>query len=350
MVVILYEEYDMKQTFIVHNTQYETDVSGGNFTVKSHPESYDVVFDSLPTSFTDKEVVLVDENVQKLYNISHDKIIVIKATEENKSIETVLDVCERLSTFDFDKGNTLVAIGGGIIQDIAAFTAKIYKRGIDWIFYPTTLLSQCDSCIGGKTALNFKNNKNQLALFSAPTKVVIDTNVLSTLSPLDIISGYGEIVKLFLVGGDFYVNRIHSVDIKTLIYYSLMIKKVIIENDEFELGDRKSLNYGHSFGHVIEPLTNYTIPHGEAVLLGIEIINQLFDKNPTITDLVSRFTSLDKIKHIDTDELVINLKNDKKVKNGVITFVRVPTPGTTVFQPTVINEELKTKLYEIFAR
>lgn len=339
----------MKQKFIIDNKEYVADSTiQRSFVIKSHPESYTVEFSSLPKTFSSTDILLVDENVQQLYNIQHDKIIVIKAIEENKSIETVLYVCEQLLQFEFDKGNTLVTIGGGIIQDIAAFAAKMYKRGINWVFYPTTLLSQCDSCIGGKTALNFKNNKNQLALFSAPTKIVIDTNFLHTLSEQDIISGYGEIVKLFLVGGQFYVDNMDTFDIETKIFHSLMIKKAVIEADEFEYGARKSLNYGHSFGHVIEPLTNYEIPHGEAVLLGIEIINQLFDKNPEITKIVHRFTSLNKVKHLSPTSLVKHAKSDKKVKNGVITLIRVSTPGVTTFEPTKIDDVLEQRMYAVF--
>ena len=177
----------MTNTFYIDNTQFtlETEINDQLF-IKSHPENYVARFSKFENKFNNKQVVLVDKNVQQLYNINHDKMIVIEATEQNKSIETVLDVCETLTQYGFDKGFTLVVIGGGIIQDIGAFTSKIYKRGINWIFYPTTLLSQCDSCIGGKTALNFKSYKNQLALFSAPQEVIIDVNLLNTLSTNDI--------------------------------------------------------------------------------------------------------------------------------------------------------------------
>ena len=155
--------------------------------IKSFPENYNITFSKFDNNFTEKNVVLVDKNVRKLYNIHHSKLIEIEAIEENKSIETVLRVCEQLLEYKFDKGHTLIVIGGGILQDIGAFTAKMYKRGINWKFIPTTLLSQCDSCIGGKTALNFKTYKNQLALFSAPQQVTIDTRFLTTLNDKDII-------------------------------------------------------------------------------------------------------------------------------------------------------------------
>ena len=339
----------MMNKFIIQDTELEvstlkTDV----LTINSFPIKYNVYFEKFNNIFTDDQVVLVDKNVKELYNITHNKIIVVEALETNKNIETALSVCETLLSYNFDKGNTLVVIGGGIIQDIGAFTSKIYKRGIKWIYIPTTLLSQCDSCIGGKTALNFFKYKNQLALFSAPNKVIIDTNFLKTLTPLDITSGYGEIIKLFLTGGDWYINNFDNFTLEELIFHSLSIKKAVIEYDEFEKLERKSLNYGHSFGHVIETITDYKIPHGEAVMLGIEIINRIYTNSPIITNLINKFTSLDKLKSIDVDKLVNGLKTDKKVENGVISLVIINSPGVTTFINQPINEILKNKVYELF--
>jgi 3-dehydroquinate synthase len=339
----------MINKFTIQNTELYADTTiQDKITIKSHPQNYNVVFHKFTNSFQDNEVVLVDKNVQQLYNIQHSKMIVVEAIEENKCIETVLNVCEKLMDFDFDKGCTLIVIGGGIIQDIGAYTAKTFRRGINWIFYPTTLLSQCDSCIGGKTALNFKTYKNQLALFSAPNEVIIDTDFLNTLSDKDIMSGYGEIIKLFLTGGQYYIDNFDNFTILEKIYHSLSIKKAVVECDEFEKLERKSLNYGHSFGHVIETLTNYNIPHGEAVMLGIEIINKIFTKSPAISSIISRYTTLDKIKNIDVSKLVTGLKTDKKVANGSISFVVVPQPGITVFLYNTIDKSLENLVHEIF--
>lgn len=338
------------QTFNINGVELTADDEfKSTFTINSHPESYTVHFKPFQNSFEETDVVLVDSNVQRLYSVNHDKMIVVDATEENKSMESVLSICQQLLQFNFNKGNRLVVIGGGIIQDLGAFTAKVFKRGVDWVFYPTTLLSQCDSCIGGKTALNFSSYKNQLALFSAPSEVIIDTEFLKTLTKEDMISGYGEIVKLFLTGGQRYVDMIESNNIDELIFHSLSIKKSVIEYDEFEKSERRSLNYGHSFGHVIEPMTDYEIPHGEAVMLGIEIINQIFDKNPVVTNLVSKFTSLEKIRGLDVKKLVEGVKTDKKAVKNFITFVRVPQPGTTIFTDTQFDETLVEKVNEVFA-
>jgi 3-dehydroquinate synthase len=335
--------------FIIQNTPLSTSPELlDSLCIKSFPKNYNVYFKNFKNDFKTNEVVLVDKNVQNLYNINHTKLISIEATEENKSIETVLEVCKQLMEFGFDKGGTLIVIGGGIIQDIGAYTAKTFKRGIKWKYYPTTLLSQCDSCIGGKTALNFLTYKNQLALFSAPDEVIIDINFLKTLDSQDIISGYGEIIKLFLIGGQYYIDNFDNFDIKTLIIHSLNIKKVVIELDEFEYNERKSLNYGHSFGHVIESMVNYSIPHGEAVMLGIELINKIFTKSQTITNLINKFTSLDKIKHLDINKLINGLKTDKKVTEGIISLVIVSIPGTTIFVNQLIDKSLEKLVYEIF--
>ena len=337
------------KTFSINETEFNVDENfKKSFNVNSHPEDYLVSFKSFENKFDALDVVLVDSNVCKLYGIYHDKLISIDVLEENKSIYTVLNICQELLSMNFNKGNRLVVIGGGILQDIGAFVSKIFKRGIDWVFYPTTLLSQCDSCIGGKTALNFNSQKNQLALFSAPKEVIIDINFLKTLSQKDIISGYGEIIKLFLIGGEYYVNMIDSINAEELIYHSLSIKKSIIEMDEFEKSERKSLNYGHSFGHVIEPMTDYEIPHGEAVLIGIEIINKLFDNNDSISKLISRFTSIDKIKSLNVNEIVNRLRTDKKSTNNSITLIRVVEPGKTLFTETEIDDNLMERVNAIF--
>ena len=317
-------------------------------TIESHPKSYDVHFEKFNNNFTEDQVVLVDANVQKLYNINHSKMIVIDAMETNKSIDTVLRVCEDLLVYGFDKGHTLIVIGGGIVQDIGAFTAKVYKRGINWVFVPTTLLSQCDSCIGGKTALNHLNYKNQLALFSAPNKVIIDTEFLNTLQPQDITSGYGEIVKLFLTGGSWYVDQFDEFTREEAIFHALSIKKAVVECDEFEDNERKSLNYGHSFGHVIESMTDYAIPHGTAVMLGIDIINKIYSSSDEVTKLVNKFTSIDLIKDIDVNKLVTKLKTDKKVSNGIISLVVVITPGVTIFVNQTIDKTLENVVHAVF--
>jgi 3-dehydroquinate synthase len=336
--------------FSIDNKQFNVcPIKKDKLLIQSHPKNYEVLFKEFNISdIKNTDVILIDKNIKNLYKIDHINTIEIEATENNKNIDTVLNVCEKLLSLNFDKGNTLYVIGGGIIQDLGAFISKIFKRGINWIYIPTTLLSQCDSCIGGKTALNFKNYKNQLALFSAPNQVIIDIKFLKTLSEKDITSGYGEIIKLFLMGGIYYIDNLEKFDLSTAIFHSLSIKKAVVEYDEFEKNERKSMNYGHSFGHAIESITNYSIPHGEAVLLGIELINRLFTKSSEITNIVSRFTDFNKLKGIQASKILEILKTDKKVMNEILSFVVLKEIGNTIFIKEKINNNLGERLNEIF--
>jgi 3-dehydroquinate synthase len=177
----------------------------------------------------------------------------------------------------------LVSIGGGITQDITGFLASTLYRGIRWIFIPTTLLAQSDSCIGSKTSLNYRNYKNLIGTFYPPCKVNVDIRFISTQNNIDFYSGLGEIVKLHVTGGRSYsdyiidklpliMNRQKEVLLKA-VRNSLLIKKSYIETDEFDKGRRNLLNYGHCFGHAIETATNFKITHGQAVVLGMILAN-----------------------------------------------------------------------------
>ncbi len=181
----------------------------------------------------------------------------------------------------------LLVVGGGIVQDVGGFAAHLFKRGLPWTYVPTTLLSQCDSCIGAKAGVNHGRFKNQLALFAAPRQVVIDPSLLATLAPLELRSGLGEIVKLHLTGGPFFADRLVAAfgaaggglpspeALRTLTWDSLVVKRAVIERDEFELDHRRALNYGHTIGHAIENLSGFAIPHGQAIGFGMAIVNRL---------------------------------------------------------------------------
>jgi 3-dehydroquinate synthase len=335
--------------FTVDNIKLETlDKYTDSLEIVSTPKNYNVFFKKFEYTFNEHDFLLIDNNIQAIYGICHKNQFILDATESNKNIDSTLKVCEWLCGKKFNKGHRLYVIGGGITQDIGAFVGSIYKRGINWIYVPTTLLSQCDSCIGGKTALNFHGAKNQLALFSAPSSVIIDTGFLDSLSQQDIINGMGEIIKFFIIGGENYLQNLDTYTRQEQIFHSLSIKKSVIEYDEFELNIRKCLNYGHSFGHAIEAATDYNIPHGEAVLLGIEIINKIFIKNDDISNIIYKYTSLDKIKNIKASTILNLLKEDKKTQLDQISFVVTERPGITNFIKVQLNELFIETLYEIF--
>jgi 3-dehydroquinate synthase len=178
------------------------------------------------------------------------------------------------------RGVDLVAIGGGIIQDITGFIASILYRGMDWVFYPTTLLAQADSCIGSKSSINIGSYKNQIGTFYPPHRVLIVSDVLKSLPWDEVRSGLGEVIKLQLIAGESgfeeLMNDLEKVTpkddggvISKWVERSMAVKKPYIEEDEWDRGIRNILNYGHTFGHAYESATKYAIPHGIAVLLGI---------------------------------------------------------------------------------
>jgi 3-dehydroquinate synthase len=264
-------------------------------TIQSHKGPYSVVFDDglLANSariLDAQSHFLVDANVASLYGerlrlvLDHPHALVIEATEENKSIERVIPVIERLLANKVRRDHALVAIGGGILQDITCFVASILLRGIPWKSVPTTLLAQADSCIGSKSSINIDRTKNSLGTFNPPEEVIVCSDFLSTLENRDIRSGLGEILKVHAIDSPAAYDRLAADydalwgDRGLLLAYvrqALLIKQRFIEADEFDRGVRNVLNYGHSFGHAIESATDYAVPHGIAVTMGMDLANRI---------------------------------------------------------------------------
>lgn len=234
--------------------------------------------------------IVVDDRVFHLYfdyfsDVLPERLMIIKAFEDKKIVETALAICEKMTEIPAKKNVTLISIGGGIIQDITGFAANILYRGIRWIFVPTTLLAGCDSCIGGKTSLNYKNYKNLLGTFYPPDEVRICSVFFQTLSKRDYESGLGEVVKFNIMAGQCGLDKIeHSMNsllekneivINEFVENSLSFKKKYIEADEFDKGERIKLNFAHTFGHAIESVTHYEIPHGTAVAIGMIMANDV---------------------------------------------------------------------------
>lgn len=323
--------------------------------------------------------MLIDEKVFSLYfsndqiekPLLSDRIYKANALEQFKTIDGVLEVVNFLSKHSFNRGNKLIVVGGGIIQDVGAFVSAIYQRGVKRISIPTTLLAMSDVCIGGKTGLNYLGLKNQLALISPPEKVIIHTGFLSTLSAEDIKSGLGEILKMMFLGGEdclkFFktvnpVNPVNPVNtmrsiMRSLICISLKIKKAVIEADELEKNIRKSLNYGHTFGHMIESLSEYKISHGKAVLLGMIAVNKLFTPQLSgkhehlIRSLLddSDFQLLQPLKQIDCKKIKEVLLKDKKSELDQITFVCLNEVGKSKLHKVVLTDSFLDSVKNILS-
>ncbi len=224
-----------------------------------------------------KVAIVTDSGVPKEYSravaslCEEAKIITFPQGEENKNIDTFAYICKELLTFSLQRKDAVVAIGGGVVGDMAGFAAASYMRGVDFYNIPTTLLSMVDSSIGGKTAIDFHGAKNILGAFYQPKGVLIDTDVLQTLDNRQFSSGLAEALKMALTSDkelfEMLENGLWESDIGEVIARALKIKKNIVEADEKESSLRKILNFGHTFGHGIEALGG--LYHGECVALGM---------------------------------------------------------------------------------
>lgn len=263
--------------------------------VQSHKGPYSLTFNSdllnnTMRLFEGTPHFIVDANVARLYPnqladiLNHSNVLIVEASEKNKSIQEVIPIIYKLIANKVRRGQTLVGIGGGIIQDITCFIASILLRGIEWKFVPTTLLAMTDSCIGSKSSINVGPTKNILGTYNPPTEIWICSKFLDTLTANEIFSGIGEIIKVHAIEGRKAFDQLSSdyhqllTDQQVLLHYiqaSLEIKKKIIEVDEFDQGTRNRLNYGHSFGHAIESATEFTIPHGIAISIGMDMANYI---------------------------------------------------------------------------
>lgn len=256
-----------------------------NFTIKSQAGEYSVEFDHdlLNTNKLNElgTHYIIDKNVfallgEKVYqNIQYKELILIDANEYTKSYQGIEPIIAQLIEKKLNRFSHLVAIGGGITQDITCFIATTFMRGVTWSFVPTTLLAQADSCIGSKSSINFNNYKNILGSFNPPNKIIICNQFLKHLDDNQIKSGIGEIIKLYIVDGKLVSEKEIRTNLDFHLYTTLKIKQKFIEQDEFDQGIRNILNYGHCFGHAIESATNFEIPHGIAVSMGMDIANKL---------------------------------------------------------------------------
>jgi len=287
----------------------------------------------------DKCLLVMDKNVPKNHiskikkTLKHKKIFshLIIANEKNKNQNTSNKILEILLNLNFSRQDCLITIGGGITGDIGGFAASLYKRGIKFINIPTTLLSQVDSSVGGKTGVNTKYGKNLIGSFYQPKLVISDSIFLKTLSRREIICGYGEIFKHSLIKDKSfytYLNKnisnilnIKSPYIEKAIFESCKIKKLVVEKDEKEKGLRKILNFGHTFAHAYEATLGYTkrLNHGEAVLLGISTALKFSYKN----NLLKKKEYLSIYEHIHKANLPCELKKffTKKHLNKIISFM-----------------------------
>ena len=292
-----------------------------------------------------------------------------KASEKNKSQNSVNKILEILLSKNFSREDCLVSVGGGITGDISGFAASLFKRGLKFINIPTTLLSQVDSSIGGKTGINTRYGKNLIGSFYQPNLVISDIEFLKTLPKRELICGYGEILKHSLIANKKFFNfldknsskifKLSSSHIKKAIFESCKIKKQVVEKDEKEKGLRKILNFGHTFAHAFEATLGYSnkLNHGEAVILGIKTALNFSLKNKIInkkeyslivnhiikSNLPSDINKFFKAK--DLNKILSFMLKDKKNNSDKISLVLLKKIGSPI-----INREYKQKSLKKFLK
>ena len=346
--------------------------------IKSFKGEYEVEFKSdliltLDSELVETDVIFIDKNVMQVHApiarlaINSRKHEIVSPSESSKSYEALIPIIERLIQAGFRKNHRLIAIGGGITQDIVSFIASILYRGVDWLFIPTNLLSQCDSCIGSKTSINFREYKNQIGGFHPPRRVFISLDFLRTLSDTEKRSGLGEMIHYFFISGRKHFNLIkekhtealnnHEV-LGQLIKESLNIKKKMIELDEFNKGPRNVFNYGHSFGHAIESYTNYSVPHGVAVTYGMDIANHLSVRLGFMTNkqceemskVLAKNWGPTKLPNVDLGPFLELLKKDKKNIDNQVRVVLSRGLGDMFLQEIEIDKSFRQTLADCFNR
>lgn len=276
-------------------------------------------------------VVITDNNVGRLYSkkLGIEPVISVPAGEKSKSMKTYEDALQQMAELKLNRDTTVIALGGGVVGDLAGFCAATYMRGVRFIQIPTSLLSQVDSSIGGKTGINIPQGKNLVGAFHQPEAVYIDPDTLDTLPEKELRAGMVELVKHSLIQDrelfsylETNLDAILGLDkekIQTAIHRSLRIKKRIVEEDEKEKGKRSLLNYGHTFGHAIESLNRYRITHAEAVLAGMILAARLSAKLGILSSddlrmqnsLLQRIMKPD-IERLDAEDMLEEMAKDKK--------------------------------------
>jgi len=341
--------------------------------IKSYRRDYTVDFKNLSAellnSYDDNTFVIIDFNVYEKYPLfeqcfDKSKVYVIEASERTKTLKSCEDIIRFLISNNFKINHKLLAVGGGITQDVTAFVASVLYRGVEWQFLPTTLLAQADSCIGSKSSINFLSAKNALGTFYPPSHINCCPQFLETLDTDDIRSGVGEMLHYYLIENSSLIpdfvndyDNILSSPVEYLSKYveeSLRIKKKMIEKDEFDQNERRVFNYGHTFGHAIESISEYEIPHGLAVTIGMDLANYVSLRKGLIDiktynklNSVLKMNLIDYRVPIDLESKYYSLlRKDKKNIDNCVVCVLPYDIGDIRVTKIVDHRELKNIIHE----
>ena len=345
-------------------------ISTNTYEIRFEDDGYSHLIEQVKSKSYTKIFVLVDENTKqyclnpfkKKFSISFE-ILEIESGEISKNINTCLDIWNDLTHNRADRNCLIINLGGGVITDVGGFIASAYKRGVDFVNIPTTLLSMVDASIGSKTGINLNSIKNQVGLFSDPSMVVIDTNYLKTLSKREINSGYSEIFKHSVISSVMYKELVQNSSLiynENIIANSIELKNKIVNEDKFEIGIRKYLNFGHTLGHAVESFClnkENKLLHGEAIAIGMICESFISSKilgfnkerlNEIKKHLLKRFS---KINFSENDVYEINnlIKFDKKNHLNTPKFVLIEDLGK-VKTDVDVDENLIFESFKYYAQ
>lgn len=311
--------------------------------------------------------VLVDENTKKYCYpflqplLKAHTLIEVRSGEENKNLETCTQIWKQLTDSQFDRKSLLINLGGGVIGDMGGFCAATYKRGIDFIQVPTTLLSQVDASVGGKLGIDFGIFKNHIGVFQEPQKVCIDATFLQTLPYRELRSGFAEVIKHCLIADGQAWKMLITKDLASqnwqeIITHSVAIKNKVVEADPREKGLRKILNFGHTIGHAVESFFLYTenrLLHGEAIVIGMICeawlaVEKGFIQKAELLDIqdyILRIYDKINLKESDFEAIISNTSQDKKNEQGIILCSLLAAIGNANYDIPVNKAEISASLH-----
>lgn len=320
--------------------------------------------------------IVTDSNVEKLYageilgqlkeKCRKAAVFSFPAGEASKTLDTARELYAFLIKEGFDRKDLLIALGGGVVGDLTGFAAATYLRGIDFIQIPTTLLAQADSSIGGKTGVDFDGYKNMVGAFYMPKLVYMNVAALKTLEDRQFFSGFAEIMKHGLIKDHiFYVWLLENMYeicerdpavLEEMVVRSSNIKKLVVEKDPTEQGDRALLNFGHTIGHAIEKAKDFELYHGECVALGCVAAAYISWKHELLTmdeyyeirDMFVPFNLPISVDGISPEKILELTKSDKKMNAGQIKFILLKKVGKAVVDTTVSDEDILNAIKEIY--
>lgn len=300
------------------------------------------------------------EELKEILEPHCQKVIIhqFPAGEQYKNIDTICEIYETLILNKFDRKDMLLALGGGVTGDMTGYAAATYLRGIDFVQIPTTLLAQVDSSIGGKTGVDFKSYKNMVGAFYMPKLVYMNLSTLNSLPKREYLQGMGEVIKHGIIrDGEYFdwlkdhVNDVLNKDLdilKQLLFVSCNIKRVVVENDPKEQNERALLNFGHTIGHAVEKVKNFSLLHGECISIGIHAAAFLsmekgFIDADTYNDILNVLQMYElpvTTKGINANEVVEATLNDKKMDAGIIKFILADKVGNAFISREISKEDL----------